>query len=164
MSLRKTFLIVFVFCIGLACILLAGCSDRRDLSYPAFADAVKAGEVTRGWVPDYLPKTTRAVHLVEKDSPSTEWCNFEFLPADSQILRESLKSVHALPPSVRRVPRPSVSWWPAVLAGNIDTEAIHREGFELYVVEAPADSVSTWVDLFAIDWQRGRGYFYGKRE
>jgi hypothetical protein len=167
-------------CVALACILGAGCDSRRELSYRAFADAVKAGEITRDWIPDYLPKTSRAIHLVEQDSPSREWCGFEFLPTDPQSLRESLKIIDALPPSVKRVRSPDVPWWPDVLKGNLDVEKIHQEGFELYVVEKPADSVSTWVELyvvekpadsvstwvelFAIDWRKGRGFFYGTRE
>ena len=156
--------LVLVFCGSLVCNLLAGCSDRRELSYAEFPDAVKAGEVTPGWLPDYLPKTASSIHLVEEDSPSMEWCNFEFQPTDSEILRQNLKSINALPASMRRVPEPGASWWPAVLTGSLDVEATHRKGFELYAVESPADSTSVWVDIFAIDWQGGRGYFYGRRE
>jgi len=160
----KALLLVPVLCVTLASILVEGCGGKRDLFYGSLADAAKAGEIDRGWIPDYLPKTSRAIHLTEQDSPSKEWCGFEFLPTDSQSLRENLKGVDALPPSVRRVPSPGVSWWPAVLNGELDAQKIHRERFELYVVESPADSVSTWVDLFAINWSDGRGFCYGTRE
>jgi hypothetical protein len=160
----KALLLVPILCVTLACILVEGCGDKRDLFYGSLADAAKAGEIDRGWIPDYLPKTSRVIHLTEQDSPSKEWCGFEFLPTDSQSLRENLKGVDALPPSVRRVPSPGVSWWPAMLNGEIDAQKIHRERFELYVIESPADSVSTWVDLFAINWSEGRGFFYGTRE
>ena len=160
----KASLLSSVIYIGLACILVAGCGNRRDLFYPTLVEAEKAGELNRGWVPVYLPKTSRAIHLVEQDSPSTEWGGFEFTPADSQELRKHLKNVDALPPSVRRVSNPGGSWWPAVLKGKLDDGKIHGEGFELYVVEDPADSVSIWVELFAIDWSKGRGFFYGRRE
>jgi hypothetical protein len=102
--------------------------------------------------------------LTEQLSPSKEWCGFEFLPSDSQSLRETLKSVDSLPQSVRRVPSPGTSWWPAMLKGNLDVQKIHKEGFELYIVESPANSVSTRVDLFAIDWSKGRAFFYGTLE
>jgi len=160
----KTPLLVPVLCLTLACILVGGCGANRDLFYSALADAAKAGKIDRGWIPDYLPKTSRAIHLAEQDSPSKEWCGFEFLPTDAQNLQETLKSVDALPRSVRHVPNPRVSWWPAMLKGQLDAQKIHKEGFELYVVESPADSVSTWVNLFAIDWSKGRGFFYGTRE
>jgi hypothetical protein len=39
-------------------------------------------------------------------------------------------------------------------------EKIHKEGFDLYVVERPADSVNIGVYLFALDWSKGRGFFH----
>jgi hypothetical protein len=51
-----------------------------------------------------------------------------------------------------------------VLEGNLDLEKIHREGFELYVIVRPATESSNEVLLFAIDWQKGRGFFYRTRE
>lgn len=160
----KPFMLVAALCVGLISILAAGCGDRRESFYPALADADKDGAIARGWVPYYLPGSSRAIHEVHEISPSKEWCAFEFLPSDSQGLQKNLMSVDALPPSVIRVPSPGVSWWPAVLKGNLDVGKIQREGLQLYVVETPADSVSTWVDLFAIDWPKGRGFFYGTRE
>ena len=160
----RAFVLLPTLYVTLFCILFAGCDESRDLFYSDLTGAAQAGELDRGWIPDYLPKTSRAIHLVELDSPSKVWCGFEFLPADSQSLREALKSVAALPPSVGRLPNPGKSWWPAVLKGNLDAEKIRQEGFELYIVESPADSVSKWVDLFAIDWSKGRGFFYGTRE
>jgi hypothetical protein len=115
------------------------------------------------WTPDYLPKTSRAIHLTELDSPSKEWCGFEFPPSDSQIPRARLKSVNDLPTAVRRVPSPGPPWRPDVLEGKLDAQKIHKEGFELYVVESSADSVSTWINIFAIDWTNG-GFPYGTRE
>jgi len=147
--------------VGLTSVLLGCGGDRRESFYPSLADADKAGAITHGWIPDdLLPGSSRAIHEVHEISPATEWCAFEFPPTDSQGLRKNLKSVEALPPSVRRVSSPGVSWWPAVLKGNLDAEKIHREGFDLYLVERPATSVTTDVLLFAIDWPNGRGFFY----
>jgi hypothetical protein len=57
-----------------------------------------------------------------------------------------------------------VPWWPAVLKGNLDVEKIHRAGFELYVVEKPATSITTAIYLFAIDWPKGHAFFYSTSE
>jgi hypothetical protein len=151
-------------CAGLTSVLLACGGDRRESFYPSLVDADKSGAITRGWIPQLLPASSRAIHEVHETSPSTEWCAFEFLPTDSQSLRKNLQSVDALPASVRRVPNPSVSWWPDVLQGNLDAEKIHREGLDLYVVTMPETSVTTTVSLFAIDWPKGRGFFYSTRE
>jgi len=51
---------------------------------------------------------------------------------------------------------------PSVLVGNLDVEKIHKSGFDLYFVERPSPSVTTAVWLFAIDWFKGRGFFYNR--
>ena len=160
----KAPLLVAVLCVGLACVLVACHSDRRESSYLSLADAKKDGAIDRGWIPDFLPESSRAIHEVHDMSPSTTWCAFEFLPSDSQGLRKSLKSVDVPTPSVRRVPNPGMSWWPAVLQGNLDVGKIHGVGFELYTVVAPDTPSSTEDLLFAIDWQKGHGFFYRTRE
>jgi len=43
-------------------------------------------------------------------------------------------------------------------------ETIHKEKFELYVLERPETSVTTEILLFAIDWSKGRGFFYSRSE
>ena len=155
----KTSLLTTVLCVGLPSIVVAGCGDHRESFYPTLADADKDAAITRGWIPDdLLPGSS--IHEVHEISPSTEWCTFEFLPTDSQALRKSVKGFDALPSSVRHVPSPDVSWWPAVLKGNPDVEKIHKARFELYVVERPVTSVNTDILLFAIDWSKGRGLFY----
>ena len=161
MNSLKTPLLLAVLFTGLTPYLLGCGRDLRESFYPSLADADKAEASAPSWIPDdLLPGSSRAIHEVHEISPSTEWCAFEFLPTDSQGLRKNLKSVDALPPSVRHVPGPGVSWWPAVLKGNLDVEKIHKAGVELYVVEIPATSVTTDVLLFAIDGVKGRGFFY----
>jgi hypothetical protein len=65
---------------------------------------------------------------------------------------------------VKHIPSPDVSWWPSVLKGNLDVTEIRKMGFQLYIVEEPETSVTTEIFLFAIDWPRGRGFFYSKRK
>lgn len=117
----------------------------------------------RGWIPDdFLPRSSRAIHEIHDLSPSAEWCAFEFAPEESKNPLRNLQPLDVLPPSIGRVPSPDVSWWPPVLVGNLDIEKIHKEGFDLFVAEKPATSVTTEVWLFAIDWSNGRGFFYSR--
>jgi hypothetical protein len=158
---------ILLFIVGWVVVsrLSASFSDRYESFYPSLADAEKDGAITRGWIPDdLLPSSSHAIHEVHDLSPSTQWCAFEFDPADSQRLRKNLKSVDLIPAPVRRLPNPQVSWWPRVLKGKLDMEAIHKEKFELYAVERPETSVTTEILLFAIDWPKGRGYFYSTSE
>jgi hypothetical protein len=141
--------------------LSASLSDRYESFYPSLAEAAKDGAITRGWIPnEFLPRSSRSIHEVHDLSPSREWCAFEFVPTDSQDLLANLRHVDVPPPSISHVPRPGVSWWPSVLVGNLDVEKIHKAGFDLYFVERPATSVTTEYWLFAIDWSKGRGFFY----
>lgn len=141
--------------------LSASLSDRYESFYLSLAEAAKDGAIARGWIPDeFLPRSSRSIHELHDLSPSREWCAFEFVPADSQNLLANLKHVDVLPPSVRHVHSPGMSWWPSVLVGNLDVEKIHKSGFDLYFMETPATSVTTAHWLFAIDWSKGRGFFY----
>jgi len=141
--------------------LAASLSDRYESFYQSLAEAERDGAVTRGWIPDdLLPSSSRAIHELHNLSPSREWCTFEFATDDSQRLRRSLKSIDVLPLSVRSIRNPDASWWPGVLTGNLDVARIRSDGFDLYEVVRPANSVMTDVLLFAVDWSKGRGFFY----
>jgi hypothetical protein len=148
-------------CLCLTSTLLGCSSDRRESFYPSLADADKDGAITRGWVPgDILPASSRTIHVVGELSPSKEWCTFEFLPIDSQSLLKNLKTADALPPPVKHIRSPHVSWWPSVLEGDLDAEKIHKAGFQLFVVERPAIAVDMGIYVFALDWSKGHGFFY----
>ncbi|MGC2507437.1 MAG: hypothetical protein WA369_12300 [Candidatus Acidiferrales bacterium] len=146
--------------LGLASVLL-GCGDHQERFYSTLADANKDGATDRGWVPDYvLPASVHSIHEAHELSPENEWCAFEFEPTDSEKLRENLKRVDALPPSFKRIPNSNAPWWPAVLKGDLDVANIRNAGFDVYTFERPATSVTTATYIFAIDWTKGRGYFY----
>jgi hypothetical protein len=144
-------------------LLLTSCGSSLDVNsfYPTISDADKDGATTRGWIPDdIIPKSSRNIRVAGELSPSKEWCAFEFPVVDSEIFRSNLKTVDVLPSSVMRVPNPGVSWWPEVLRGNLDVKRINEAGFQLYAVERPVNSVNIGIYLFALDWPKGRGFFY----
>jgi hypothetical protein len=137
-----------------------GCREQHEYFYPSLADAAKSGEISRGWMPEYLPASSRDIHITyAAESPRT-WCVFDFSPDDSQRLRENLKSVTSLPPRVERIGNPGPSWWPDFLKGDLDVTTIHGHGFEPYIVTEPDMGTYRLEVLFAIDWAKGRGYFY----
>jgi hypothetical protein len=61
---------------------------------------------------------------------------------------------------VRRVPDPGKPWWPAVLTGDFDAKKIHESGLDLYLIVEPETASTNEVMLIAIDWVKGRGFFY----
>jgi hypothetical protein len=159
--MKPPFLHLATFYLCLASFLLGCGGDRQESFYPSLSDADKDGAIRRGWVPDdILPATSRSIHVVGELSPSKEWCAFEFLPTDSRSLLKNLKSVDALPPQVKHIRSPHVLWWPSVLEGNLDAEKIRKAGYQLFVIERPANSVDMGIYLFALDWSKGNGFFY----
>jgi hypothetical protein len=68
------------------------------------------------------------------------------------VLVHACETIH-----FRSVPR---SIHICLLEGNLDVERIHNAGFQLFVVERPANSVFMDVYLFALDLSKGRGFFY----
>ena len=140
--------------------ILAACGHDHNSFYPLLADADRDGEITHGWVPEFLPKTSRNVHEAHDLSPEYEWCAFDFDPAESTGLKDTIKSTDPLLKSVMTIPNPHVSWWPQALKGTLNVEELHSVGLQLYVFRRPANAVETATYLFAVDWQKGRGYFY----
>jgi hypothetical protein len=140
--------------------IFAACGHDHEPFYSSLADADKNGEITRGWVPEFLPKSSRDIHLAYDLSPSREWCGFQFDPADSASLNDKLKPADQLPESVRTIPNPRVSWWPRILIGDLKIDEIRRSGLQLYVFTRPANAVDTATYLFAVDWKKERGFFF----
>jgi hypothetical protein len=157
---RQIQLLGVTLCLCLICV-LAGChSDRSESFYPSLTAAEKDGVIERRWLPDVLPRSSRNIHVTGDLSPSRVWCVFEFLPADSEQLRKALKPADSLPSSLTDVPKPGKSLWPSFLEGGLDPKRVHEAGLQLYVIEEPATASTTVLDLFAIDWAKGRGFLY----
>jgi len=157
---RRAGFLLLALCTSLIC-LLAGCrDDRLERFYPSLNDAKKDGAIQDGYIPYFVPDSFRNIHELYDQSPATEWCAFEFLPADSDSLQKNLRRVDALPPEVNRIVNPGKSWWPSMLVGNLDVGKIHNAGFELSVAVVPETQVSNTIFLFAIERTKGRGFFY----
>src|SRR6202040_4190497 len=105
-------------------------SDRQQSAYASLDDAIKAGEIARGWIPDYLPRSSRAIRISYDPSSPRTWCAFEFSPADSQSFKKNLTSVNALPERLKHLDDPGLSWWPRFLKGDIDVAKFHGAGFD----------------------------------
>lgn len=150
---------VLGMCVAMS-LLPHGCDGRQESSYTTLADAIKAGEISRGWMPDYLPKTSHAIHIVYDPSSPRTWCAFEFTPGDSDKLKKNLTSASPLPERLKHVNGPGASWWPHFLKGDLDVAKLHGSGLEVYIAEEPDVQSNTDLVLFAIDWTEGRGFFY----
>lgn len=155
----RVVLLAALLCAGT---ILAACGHDHNSFYPSLADADKAGETTHSWIPEFLPKTSRNIHEAHDLSPEYEWCAFEFDPADSDSLKRALTPVDQPTEVANRIPNPHVSWWPQVLTGDLKAGQIHEAGLRTYLFRRRVNAVETAGYLFAINWQKGQGFFYAR--
>ncbi len=151
--------VVVVLWIALS-VCLQACRERRESFYPTLGDAVTAGEIARGWIPDFLPASSHAIHIIYNPASPRTWCAFDFSSDDSARLRKALSGLDTIPPQLRRVDGPGVSWWPDFLRGGLDAGRIRSSGFDLYVLVEPDVASRTDFVLFAINWSKGQGFFF----
>lgn len=137
-----------------------GCNGRREASYSTLTDAISAGETARGWIPDWLPRSSRVIKVSYDPSSPTTWCSFHFSPDDSATFRQNLISTTTIPAFVRHIPNPSVVWWPGFLTGRVDSREVQKHGFQLYAVTEPDVGAATRTVLFAVNWTTGYALFY----
>jgi hypothetical protein len=150
-------------CFAVLIVVLVGCRDNHDTDafYTSRTDATKSGEFDRGWLPEFLPESTHAIHIAYDLSPSKVWCAFGFNPADSEKLVNNLQPVDPQKIAISQIPSPHVKWWPQHLSGKLDVQKIQGTGLTLYSTSKPLSPAESETLLFAID-HNGRGFFYGR--
>lgn len=147
--LRRTWL-------AAACVIhVVACSDTFESHYASKAEAENAGEIQRGWLPAFLPDRISDIHLMYDLDTNQTWCSFRFSAEDASALRQALTKM--TPPEVSSSPiRPAkADWWPQALEGELKPETIEKAGLELYKKNGST--------VFAIDWEKGQGFFYYRR-
>jgi len=152
---------VVVFMILLHVFTIA-CNEVRKLNYISFSEAVKAGEIIRGRIPDYLPKGSFNIHIIYDITSSETWCEFEFISADAQILKNALEiEANFLPARLQHIKKPD-SWWPEFLGDNLNIQTINEKGFSPYILEEKCYQGFDYTSLlfFVIDWKNGKGVFH----
>ena len=143
-------------------VLNVACNEVRKLNYASFSDAVVAGEITRGWIPYYLPESSCNIHIIYDITSSKTWCKFEFSPNDILIFKEAMGTeADFLPTRLRQIKKPDSSW-PEFLSDNLDIQKIRRNGFSSYILEEKCHHGfdDTMLLLFVINWEDGKGIFH----
>src|SRR5207245_1343420 len=89
--------------ICLLSVLTQGCRERHELHYSSLADAIEAGQVQRGWLPDFLPPSSYEIHLTYAAESARTWCAFRFSPNDTQSFKAKLTPVTTPPSRVQDI-------------------------------------------------------------
>jgi hypothetical protein len=116
----------FVLLVGLT-VALAGCvrsCDTLEASYADLSTATEAGAIDRGWIPEWLPRTAKAIDEVHDLDTNRRLLAFSFEKLETD------KFTRACSPVFReRVVLPGwtpVRWWPADLRQGARTAGSYR--------------------------------------
>jgi hypothetical protein len=103
---------------------VASCGERPEVFYADAMAARRAGAVERGWVPDWLPKSARAIHEVHDIDTNQSLLAFSFDPGDGPVLTESCSPIQSDAPE----PVPfTASWWPSDVPPS--SSVTHRHAY-----------------------------------
>ena len=129
-----------------ACLALAGCgpSYERTEHYPTREDAVRAGAFSRGWLPQWLPASSREIWETHDQDSNDLYLKFE---CDKPEIESFLKAAGATPIAERerpQLPIISESWWPKELPLTHCYHVEHGEGKAVLVLDATMSTVVLW--------------------
>ena len=125
-------------------LLLSACSERFTAYYPKYEDALKAGAIERGWIPEIIPKTATDIHEQHDLDTNEVWLRFDLPSADKDRLIAGMRRLTAREISNVRISHPSrTDWW-----------------FEDLVQQAPAnDNALNTNDIYALKYRGNKsGY------
>jgi len=108
---------------------LATCewTDTRQASYADYKAAENAGEVARGWIPAYIPKSAVDIRIKYDIENNQTWLTFYTTSDDLSWIATSCKRVSH---SEINYPRKSPArWWPSDL---VDKDQKRTAAYEFY--------------------------------
>jgi len=122
------------------------CNERPEVSYPDRTAAEAAGAVSRGWIPEWIPKSARQIHEMHDVDTNTSILAFRFDGNEAIDLTRVCEQV-----SRKELPAVPLraSWWPNDVPPS--DLATHRH------VYYSCDSGEAYL---AISTQQGEAYYW----
>ena len=118
-------------------------SEQPYRFYSTYGEAVEAGEVERGWLPEWVPQAAQKIHLQADLDTNQTWLRFE-LPAPAKAALEP-QLTPLTPTEIQqlewRKPARGRAWWPRNL-----------------IQQQQADDTALNAALYAIDGIRASRY------
>ena len=107
----KNNLCIFRFVIGMLTvfIVLTACSvlsDVRSNTYENYEAVVAAGEIERGWVPEFLPQSSANIYVKYKVDANVSILAFNFAADDLEMLTQACTPTEEVPE-----PPLNEKWW-----------------------------------------------------
>lgn len=137
----------------LSLVMPAACRDLDVVteSYATLDEAVAAGAVERGWVPEGLPASTREIREAHDLDTSRRWGLFNFEQKDANTVRALLGPELSVQGIVCDPPR-RIEWWPVLLRGPLDETQVKATTLRAY-------GARHGELLFLVNWGQGRAYY-----
>lgn len=131
-----------LFSLLIAAIIAIGCGEGRTSRYQDAAAARRSGDVSRGWLPEYLPDSASGIvefHFVDGDQ---SWTAFDCAKACVATLRE-MSSLASLGP----VPSPSspeLRWPDATMIRGVETRLRKGKVYDTIIIDEPGNRAYVW--------------------
>ena len=140
--------------------------EHTEEHYASLEEAVRAGEVKRGWIPPDLPKSAREIRLKYDVDTNEVWMSFSL---DEENVRKFCDGLNKATPSDVSWPyrvSERVEWWPDPLRNAASFE--RSRVYELYErtskIRLPVGWEYVVRQYFAIQLPAARVYFWEVHE
>lgn len=144
------FVAIWLIVVGLAVLTNCKRMESRENSYVDYEAAMNAGEMSRGWIPAYIPKSAKEIRLKYNIDTNQVWLFFRFNSSDIGLL------LHSCEESIQNeinYPRESPNWWSKDLrVVSIDKNKLESSSF-LFLKCTDKGSM-------AIDDKRNQAYYW----
>ncbi len=97
--------------------LTAGCGETQERHFADRERAAATGEISRGWIPDWLPSSARDIRERHHVDSGATLLSFAFDEKDRDQLVRQCEPAGTLPETPSRALVAGVSWWPTELRG-----------------------------------------------
>ena len=140
------------------CVLVGSCGnfEQPHRYYDSCADAIAAGELERGWLPNTIPTTARHIHIQSDIDTNSVWLRFELPTMETHGLQSRLDPIPRGDLPQFHVPRPRAAsdWWfeDLIWAAPANDNALNAQ---VFVSNAPDETCN-----FAFDQASGSVYVW----
>jgi hypothetical protein len=132
--------------ISLMLLAFAAC-ETRQASYKDYKAAEEAGEITKGWIPAYLPKSAIDIRIKYDVENNGTWLTFHARVDDISSILNSCQPVSQS--DVNYPLRSPARWWPSTLIADA------RQGIGSYEYYRCKDRA-----MMALDKKKGEFFYW----
>jgi len=99
---------------------VCSCSDQLYRHYSRYSEAISTGELSRGWLPSWIPATAYDIHLQGDLDTGHVWVRFLLPPSVADYLKSQFKFMpyKEVEQLSWRWPRSASAWWFQGLIGR----------------------------------------------